>query len=298
MAILNSASGYGGLEATPLARPGYFNEIINRVYERDFLAEITNSMIDERITRCHQTVQIMKAPEVGPWRSYQKNQELVPNQVTADALCLEINNAAYNAIKIDELDIHFACDRWAAFEEKFLDSVYERYVEMQRDWVLTSMILEADARNKGAHAGKFGNIDLGSKGNPITVNKDNIPLHVAHLQEVLMEQLRWKQGEMFIILPIAFRPILMMSNYANSEWTGDCKRCSMGIDGLFDFSLGGFTTVIESTHVPYVIDAAGNVCFYILAGHNSAFAYASDIIKGELVRPARTFGIEYQMLAV
>ena len=38
MAILNSASGYGGLEATPLARPGYCNEIINRVYERDFLA--------------------------------------------------------------------------------------------------------------------------------------------------------------------------------------------------------------------------------------------------------------------
>ena len=50
MARMQSASGYGGLESTPLARPGYFNEIMNRVYERDFLPEITNSQIDERIT--------------------------------------------------------------------------------------------------------------------------------------------------------------------------------------------------------------------------------------------------------
>ena len=225
---MQSSSGYGGLEATPLARPGYYNEIITRVYERDFLSEITNSEIDERITRCHQKVQIMKSPTVGPWRSYQKNQEMVPNQISADAICLDICNAAYNDIKIDETDIYFACERWVPWEEKFLDEVYESYVSMQREWVLTAMIMEASPQNRGSAAGRFGNIDLGSRGNPVVVDKENIPLRMAQLQQVLMEQLRWKDGEMFIVMPIAFRPVLSMSNFANAAWTGNCKPCSFG----------------------------------------------------------------------
>ena len=294
---LQSASGYGGLEATPLARPGYYNEIIARVYERDFLPEITNSEISTRITQCNQRVQIMKAPEVGPWRSYQANQEMVPNQVSADAICLDICNAAYNDIKIDQTSIHFACERWAPWEEKFLDAVYESYVEMQRTWVLTAMILEASPQNKGAAAGKFGNIDLGSRGNPVAVDKDNIPLRLAQLQQVLMEQLRWRDGEMFVIMPIAFRPVLSMSNFANAAWTGNCKQCSFGIDGMWSVPLGGFN-VIETTHAPYVVEPDGRIGFYIIAGHRSAFAYASDIINGRIVEAERTFGIEYQMLAV
>jgi hypothetical protein len=295
--ILQSSSGYGGLEATPLARPGYYNEIIARVYERDFLPEITNSEIDERILQCNQQVQILKAPEVGPWRAYQKNQEMVPNQVSAQAICLSICNAAYNAIKIDQTDIHFACERWAAWEEKFLDSVYETYVAMQREWVLTAMILEASTQNKGSAAGKFGTVDLGSRGNPVVVDKDNIPLRMAQLQQVLTEQLMWKDGEMFVVMPVAFRPVLSMSNFANAAWTGSCKPCSFGIDGLWNVPLGGFN-VIETTHAPYVVEPDGRVCFYVIAGHRGAFAYASDIIDGRIMPSPRTFGVEYQMLAV
>lgn len=295
--ILGSSSGYGGLEATPLARPGYYNTIIARVYERDFIPEITNGDIDERVMHCNQQVQVMLAPEVGPWRTYQKNQEMVANQITGEAICLSICNAAYNAIKIDKTDIHFACDRWAAWEEKFLDAAYESYVAMQREWVLTAMVLEASAGNKGSHAGKFANIDLGSRGNPVVVNKDNIPLRMAELQHVLMERLRWKDGEMFVVMPIAFRSVLAMSNFANASWTGTCKPCSIGIDGMWDMPLGGFN-VIETTHAPFVVEPDGRVCFYVIAGHRTAFAYMSDIIDGRLMEMERTFGIEYQMLAV
>lgn len=295
--ILNSASGYGGLEATPLARPGYYNKFIARVYERDFLPEITNSSITEEIVQCHQQVQIMKAPETGPWRQYEKNQELVPNQVSADAIMLEVCNAAYNVLKIDRTDIHFACDRWAAWEEAMLDSVYESLVAMLRKWVLTAMIFGASSRNKGAAAGKFANVDLGSSGNPVTVDKDNLPLRVTQLQQVLADNLQWKDGNMFIVMPTAFRSVLAMSNYANNAWTGNCKPCSFGIDGLWDTTLGGFK-VIETTHAPYAIEPDGRVSFYIIAGSSDAFAYVSSIIEGELVKSPRTFGVEYRMLAV
>lgn len=298
MAILQSAAGYGaGLEATPLARPGYYNNIIARVHEKDFLPEITNSEINERIVRCNQTVQIMRAPEVGEWRNYQKNQQLVPNQISFDATCLQICNAAYNAIKFDQTDIYFACERWAMFEEKFLEEVYKKYVAMQRRWVLTAMILEADPRNKGSAAGKHGNIDLGSQSNPVVVDKDNFPLRLAQIAQVLREQLMWVPGEMFIILPTDFYSVLMQSNFANAAWTGACKPCSIAIDGMWGIQLGGFN-IIESVNVPYVIADDGTISYYIIAGHRSAFAYASDIIEGRLVYPTDSFSVQYQMLAV
>ena len=295
-APLQSASGYGGLDATPLARPGYYNEIMARVYERDFLPEITNSEIDERIIACHQQVQILKAPEVGPWRSIQKNQEMTPSQVTAEAICFEICNAAYNAIKFDKLDIRWACDRWDQFEDKFLEDVYESWVSMQRKWVLTAMIMEADSSNMGSNAGVHGNIDLGSRGNPVEITPTNIAYHFTQLQQVLTEQLRWVDNEMFIVIPSVFKSVLVQSNFANSMWVGDAKKTSLGIDGLWDQQIAGFN-VIETVHAPFVREN-NRICYYVIAGHKSAFAYAADIIDARLVYPEKTWSVEYQMLGV
>jgi len=292
---LQSASGYGGLDSTPLARPGYFNEIIARIYERDFLPEITNSEIDERVIECHQKVQILKAPEVGPWRSLQKNQEMVASQVTAEGICFEICNAAYNDIKFDQLDIRWACERWDQFENKFLEDVYQSWVTLQRQWVLSAMILEVDPKNTGAHAGNHGNIDLGSPGNPIPINPDNVALHFMNLQIVLNDRLRWVENEMFIVLPPIFKAVLVQSNFANAMWSGDGRQ-SMGIDGKWDKQIAGFN-VFESIHVPFVMDG-DSICYYILAGHRSAFAYAADIIDARIVYPDRTWSAEYQMLGV
>lgn len=298
-APMQSASGYAGLEATPLARPGYFQDIMARIYERDFIPDIVNTEIDESIVECHQTVQIMKAPEVGPWRMMQKNQEMVPNQVSAEAISLNICNAAYNDIKIDQLDIRWACERWPQFEEKFLDAVYQRYVEMIRKWVLSAMILEASPRTKGAHAGFHGDVDLGSVGNPIVVNAQNMPLHFANLQRVLTEMLMWRDNEMFIILPPAFHTVLAMSNFANMAWIGDRAHDgrSVNVDGLWTQQINGFN-VIETVHAPLFRAENGKICYYVIAGHRSAFAFASSIVEGRIVQPERTFGLEYQMLAV
>lgn len=289
-----SASGYGGLDATPLARPGYYNEIMARIYERDFLPEITNSDINEDVIKCHQQVQIMKAPEVGPWRTLLKNQEMVANQISTEAISFSICNAAYNAIKIDQLDIEFACDRWDAFEEKFLDAVYESFVKMQRDWVLTSMVLECDPQNKGSACGKYGDIDLGSVGNPVVINKSNLTVQLAQLQRVLIERLRWADNQMFLVVPTALKPILAQTNFANPEWT---QKNPVLVDGMYENQLFGFN-VITTTNLPMVKDNSGRICYYVIAGHRSAFAYAANIINSRVVESQKTWSAEYQMLAV
>ena len=89
MPIYPSASGYTGMEATPLARVGYSDVILSKIYEEDFLPRITSSELLEPVMECNQVIQIMRAPEVGPMRSYQKNQQLVPNTVTTEARCLQ-----------------------------------------------------------------------------------------------------------------------------------------------------------------------------------------------------------------
>ena len=54
MALFPSSSGYAGIEATPLARIGYSDFILSRVYEEDWLPRITSSELLEPVTKCNQ----------------------------------------------------------------------------------------------------------------------------------------------------------------------------------------------------------------------------------------------------
>lgn len=281
----------------PLAQIGYYDEIIAQAWERDFLPEITNTEIDERITQCNQQVQFIRQPKVGKWRRYEKNQELIANQLTPEGFCMEICNAAYQDIKIDKMDIAQACTRWDAWESSFLESTYQSLTEMWRTWVLNAMILETSPENKGNKAGIKHNIDLGQPGAPLIVTPENVQRALARLQRILRDQQRWEEGQMFVVIPTALKEVLSMSPYARADWMGDCVPCSMNIDGLLPQKLFGFN-VIESTYVPSVMDSTGEIAYYIIAGHRQAFAFAADIIEGRLVEPSRTFGVEYQMLAV
>lgn len=297
-AILQNASGYGGLDQTPLARPGYHEKIMARVYERDWIREITNSQIAERITADTQTVQIMKAPTTGRRRRYQKNQPMIPSQVTTTAICLSICNAAYLDIKVDDLDIHWSGPRWSSFEDAFLEDAYQNYTADQREWVLNAMLAEASPQTQGLNAGKYHNWNLGERGNPVIVNATNIAREMSILQQVLMDQLAWRENEMFCVMPTLFRTVLVQSNFANAAWTGTAAPGTIAIDGLWPHQLSGFD-IIETIHAPSFIDDNGDLCFYIIAGSTDAFAYAGDIIRGRLIdKDPNTFGVRYQTLDV
>lgn len=293
-----SASGFGGLENTPLARIGYYNNIIARGWEKDYLPAITNTSVDQRVTACNQIVQFTKQPLVGEWRPYEKNQELVPDYVSPEAFCMQICNAAYKALKFDKLDISRICDRWKPFEESFLHSAYETLAETWREYVLNAMILEADAQNKGTHAGCNRNINLGAPNAPLKVTAESFARELSRLKRVLTDRRRWVENEMFIMLPSALWEILVDSPYANALQMGNCVDCSLLVTGEVPGKILGFNVYIVDS-VPSGVDpATGDIGYYIIAGHKEAFAFIGDLVDGELVRPPRYFGIEYQMLAV
>lgn len=293
MAMLPSASGYAGIEASPLARIGYSDLILSRVFEEDWLPRITSSELLAPVTQCNQVIQIMRAPEVGPLRSYQKNQQLVPNHVGTDARCLTICNLGYQDIKFDLTDIKQACENWGPFEQKMLESMYQSYVDSQRRFVLGRMMAQVSPETSLNQAGRHRDINLGAPGAPVHVTPANLPVVLGNLQRALIEQKRWREGEMFIIVPPILRTYLAMSNFSNSLWS--CK-CGSIISGMWDHELFGFQP-IESVHVPVRRDDSGFLSFYIIAGHKEATAYASNIIESRLVtQDADYFGVRYQYL--
>lgn len=293
MPIYQSASGYTGIEATPLARVGYSDFILSRVYEDDWLPRITSTELLEPVTRCFQEIQIMHAPEVAPMRPYVKNQQLVPSTVQTTARSLTINCMAYQDIKFDEMDIKMACDRWAPFEEKLLESMYQSYVDSQRTYVLGRMIAQVSPMTSLNGAGRNHDVDLGIPTQPVHVTPQNLPKVLADLQRVLLETKRWKDNEMFIIVPPILRTYIAMSNYANTLW--NCQ-CGTIVKGMWDQQLFGFT-VIESIHVPVRMDESGSLSFFIIAGHKEATAYASNILEARLnTSDPNSFGVRYQYL--
>lgn len=291
MPVYQSASGYSGIEATPLARHEYSDKILSRVYEEDWLPRITASELLEPVTRCAQSIQIMYAPEVGPMRPYQKNQQLTPNTVTTEARCLNICNLDYQDIKFDEIDIQMACDRWAPYEEKLLESMYQSYVDSQRSYVLARMMAGVSPLTSMNGAGRYHDINLGEPGNPVHICPANLPYHLFNLQRTMLETKRWRDNEMFLIVPPILRTYIAMSNYSNSEWS--CK-CGTIVSGMWDSQLAGFN-VIESIHVPVRMDETGKLSFFIIAGHREATAYASNIIKARLAaNDPNSLGVRYQ----
>lgn len=292
-----SASGFGGLENTPLARVGYYNKIITEGWKTEFLPQITNTSIDNRLMACNQIVQFTKAPKVSEWHPYEKNQELVADYVTPDAFTLQVCNAAYKALKFDKLDIKRICDRWSQFEETFLKSMYERLAETWRLYVLNAMVLEAHEYNKGRRAGMARNIDLGAPNNPRRVTPESFARELAKLKRTLVEADRWHEGEMFVMLPTALWEIMVDTPYANQAIMGSCgDNCSLLITGLLPNRILGFNVFVVDC-LPQAIEN-GDLAYYIIAGHKEAYAFAGDVVEGEIVRPSNYFGIQYQTLAV
>jgi hypothetical protein len=291
---MNDSAGYSGLANSPLVHPTYHDAIMARVEERDFLGDITNSEITERIKDCGQMVQILRQPTVTPWRSYSLNQPMITGNVSITAVCLSICNAAYQCFKFDELTINAACDNWGLFEQAFLAANYEAFVSFQRGWVFGHMVAAVHPRNRGHKAGLTGAIDLGDRGNAKIVTRSTVAVELALLKQVLVETLHFIPGSMWLVVPPELQTVLVSSNFSNMSWLG--TGTSMIVDGLWEKPLMGFN-VYETIHLPWSVES-GKVCYHILAGHKDAFTYAANIIRSRLVSGIDSFSVMYQMLAV
>ncbi|MDR2612542.1 MAG: hypothetical protein LBG06_06855 [Deltaproteobacteria bacterium] len=287
-------AGMGGLFDTPLARPDYHDKIMAMVYERDFLRYITYSGISERVTHCGQNVHLIKGPEIGDWCTCQFNLQNENSSATATAASLPICHAAYQSLKYDALATRYLCEHWELVERKFLEYRYEEYLDFQHEWVFTSMVAQVSQHNQGARAGRHRNLDLGSVGAPRRITRSTLPVELSKMRQVLEDNRPSVPGEFFLLVPSMIYTVLMKSYFGNTAWGGG-SGISRAVDGAWPRQLWGFN-VIETNRLLSTQDS-GQVCYYVLAGHRDAFAYASGIVLSRLVPDTHSFSTLFQMLA-
>lgn len=295
---LGSASGYGSIHDTPLATKGYHSRIIERGWEKDILGEIVNTRIVAQAFDCNQVVEFILQPDVGPWRKYEDNQVIKPDTVQITSVQMTLCNQAYKAIKIDNNLQRNLCQFWSKFEAGFLDSCYRELSGMWHSFVLSAMVLEADRRNKGANAGRDRSINLGTVGAPVRVTPVNLPVNLMNLRNVLVHNNRWKNGEMFLIVPPEFSNVVIQSEYRLAADISCCKDPSMLLTGELPGQLAGFRT-IESMRTISAFDTTVNKqAYYILAFWKEAFAFYGDITEGRIIEDKDYLGRQYQMAAL
>jgi hypothetical protein len=207
---------------------------------------------------------------------------------------LKICYSAYLAFAFDDVTIHYTCN-WDMLEDRLLVNSYESYVQLMRNFVISDMISQVDPRNQGNSAGPHGKIHLGDRTTPLRITPTNLPAVLSDLQVILTENTHWIPGRMFLVVPYQFKTLVLQSKYADAAFTGD--GVSILIDGKWPRQLVGFD-VYETSFLPYDMNpGVDQPCFYILAGHKDAYAYASDIIMSRLVRSENTTTTKYQMIA-
>jgi hypothetical protein len=151
------------------------------------------------------------------------------------------------------------------------------------------------AANKGATAGvKSAGYNMGTDAAPVTLTPSNVLQKILEMASILDEQNIPESNRWLLIDPYT-RVLLMQSNLAQAQFMGDAKSIVRnGMIGMIDRF-----TVYVSNQLP--VAAAGQDFLgqaqggalkrrAIVAGHKSAIAFASQMVKLETLRNPNDFG--------
>ena len=295
---LVAASGYEALRTTNLGKGIiYAGTIKARNWDDDFMPFIANTRVLDDLTKCGQVITFDKPPVTGAWRDYEKNQNMVTDQVTAESFCLSICRAAYKSIKFDQLDIDAACDNWDSFETAFLEDAWNNLSDLWKRDLLTGMSLQMSARNVGNAAGRYRNIKMGTIDAPLALSPETIVNFVAKTRELLRSVGRWYERQMFMLVPPEFGTLILQTAY-DKQWCCD-PSSSVLFNGLKASDIYGFQVIETDLLTPTIDKTTGRLIYPILAGWNDAYAFTGDIVKAEVKdSPGNSFGAVYNMLSV
>jgi hypothetical protein len=161
--------------------------------------------------------------------------------------------------------------------------------------VLDGIVGQCAAANRGATAGKYGNLNLGVKGTPITVvgqgataGQSNLIDLLLKMGECLDEQNIPEIGR-WVVMPAWAGRQIKQSELRQAYLSGDpvsmLRNGRLGMIDRFTLYISNLlpTNASDSTNF-----AAGE--FPIFAGHAHGITFASQVSKLETLRSELTFG--------
>jgi hypothetical protein len=162
--------------------------------------------------------------------------------------------------------------------------------------VFADIYASAHAKNKGTAAGAIeGNINLGTTGSPIALDKTNIIDYIVDMGQVLTEQNVPEDDNRYILLPAWACGLIQKSDLKDSSLSGDDKsllRKGSGYTG----DISGFK-IFKSNLLTRTITT--NNPTNIIFGHKTALTFAAQLTRSEgPMRDKDFFGDFYRGLKV
>jgi len=252
-------------------------KLIENFYDATVLAAISNTDYEGEIRQYGDTVNIRTTPEI-TIREYVKGQTLTVENPDKPKIQLVIDKGEYFACVEDDVDkvqsdINLM-DTWSKdASERMKIKIDQR--------VLTDILPDISADNKGATAGRISNnIDLGTTGSPIAITKTNVLEYLVDIGTVLDEANCPESGR-FVVIPAKMAGMIKKSDLKDASLTGDSVSILRnGRLGMID----RFTVYMSHN----LSVSSGK--FSLVAGHKMGFTFASQMTNMETIRSETTFG--------
>jgi hypothetical protein len=256
-------------------------KLIQNFYDATVLSAIANTDYEGEIRRMGDTVNIRTTPEI-TIRDYVKGQTLTVENPDKPKIQLTIDKGEYFACIEDDVDKVQAdinlMDQWSKdASERMKIKIDQR--------VLAAIVTDVAAANEGATAGRISaDINLGTDGSPVAVDKTNVLDYLVDLGTVL-DEANCPEGNRWVVIPAKAAGYIKKSDLRDASLTGD------GTSILRNGRLGMIDrfTVYMSHNLPYS-GTGGSKKFSVIAGHKMGFTFASQMTEMETIRAETTFG--------
>ncbi len=252
-------------------------KLIENFYDATVLAAIANTDYEGEIRQHGDTVNIRTTPEI-TIKTYVKGQTLSVENPDKPKLQLVIDKGEYFACIEDDVDkvqsdINLM-DTWSKdASERMKIKIDQR--------VLTDILPEISALNKGANAGRIsGDINLGTTGSALAIDKTNVIDLIVDMGTVL-DEANAPEQDRFLVIPAKMAGYIKRSDLKDASLTGDSMTpLRNGRLGMID----RFTLYVSHN----LNNASGK--FSVIGGHKMGFTFASQMTNMETIRSETTFG--------
>jgi hypothetical protein len=258
-------------------------KLIENFYDATVLSAISNTDYEGEIRRMGDTVNIRTQPNI-TIREYVKGQNLVVENPDSPKLQLLIDKGEYFSCVEDDIDRVQSdiklMDMWSK------DASEQMKVKIDQR-VLTDMLPDIDAANKGATAGaQSAAFNLGTTGAPLTVTKDGASATTPVVDLIVdmgtvLDEANVPESDRFLVIPARMAGLIKKSELKDASLSGDsASPIRNGRLGMIDrFTL----------YVSHNLNVSSGKTS-IIAGHKMGFTFASQMTEMETIRAQSTFG--------
>lgn len=275
--VSNGHPQYSGKQNGAFIPELWSGQLLVKYYNTTVFGAITNTQYEGMLANKGDTVIVRQKPTLSV-RPYTKGVDLTYEAPVSQEIEFTIDHGNYFAFEVKDVD---ALQADIALMNEFTDDASTQLKLAVDSQVLASIPSQAHAANAGTNAGVIsGSINLGDDTTPLVITKDNIIDLIIDFGLCLDEQNVPENGR-WIVLPAWAVAMIKRSELRDASLTGDGKSVLRnGRIGMIDRF-----TIYSSNQINH---AAGK--FDIIAGHNDATSFASQINKMETLRNPTDFG--------